>query len=81
MKRLFIINIAVAAMMAAMAFSCGRTPVPDPEPQPEPPAEETAMYVGGDISVLQSYEDAGVDFLDPDGKKISGFKFVQFREY
>jgi arabinogalactan endo-1,4-beta-galactosidase len=71
MKRLFIINIAVAAMMTAMAFSCGQTPVPDPQPQPEPPAEETAMYVGGDISVLQSYEDAGVDFLDPDGKKIA----------
>ncbi|MBP5316077.1 MAG: hypothetical protein J6Y83_00070, partial [Bacteroidales bacterium] len=63
MKKLFILNIAVAVLMASMAFSCGETPVPDPQPQPEPPAEETAMYVGGDISVLQSYDDAGVDFL------------------
>ena len=59
--------------MACLALSCGEKPIPepDPEPQPEPPAEETAMYVGGDISVLQSYEDNGVAYLDQNGARIS----------
>ena len=58
--------------MACLSLSCGEKPIPepDPEPQPEPPAEETAMYVGGDISVLQSYEDNGVAYLDQNGTRI-----------
>lgn len=63
-----------------MMAACVEKPQPDPEPDPEPtpqepdpqPAEtETAFYVGGDVSVLQSYEDKGVAYYDDKGGKIA----------
>jgi len=45
-------------------------PQPDPDPKPEPKPETVSLYVGGDISVLQSYEDKGVAYYDENGQKI-----------
>ena len=47
--------------------ACGEKSQPGPEPQPE----EVITYVGGDISVLLSYEDNGVAYYDEKGGKIS----------
>ena len=58
------IFLFVAGLLAA----CEETPV-TPEP-PEPDPEVTTYYVGGDISVLQSYEDKGVVYYDDKGTKI-----------
>ena len=59
------------AAIAGLAASCGETPQPQPEPGPEPQPEETTLYVGGDVSVLQSYDDKGVAYYDADGGKIA----------
>ena len=39
--------------------------------QPAPLVAQQAMYVGGDISVLQSYEDNNVAYYDPQGGAIA----------
>ena len=54
--------------MAGLLASCGDKNPSELEPQPEP--SEPTLYVGGDISVLQSYEDRGVAYLDQNGAKI-----------
>lgn len=55
-------------MLAGGIFvSCGGTVDPEPEPQPAEPS----LFVGGDVSVLQSYEDAGVSYYDDKGGRIS----------
>ena len=63
LKRIWI----VLAAFFALAVSCGENPQPEPEPVPE----ETDLFVGGDISVLQSYEDKGVAYYDENGGKIA----------
>ena len=59
------------AMFAGLAVSCGENPQPQPEPGPDPVEPETHLYVGGDISVLQSYDDKGVAYYDANGGKIT----------
>ena len=55
-------------MLAAGLFaSCGGTADPDPDPRPS----DKSLFVGGDISVLQSYEDAGVAYFDDKGGRIA----------
>ena len=56
-------------LLAGFAAACGENPQPEPDPDPEP--EKTVYYVGGDISVLQSYEDKGVAYYDDKGTKIA----------
>ena len=56
-------------LLICLAFSCNEQPIPEPEPDPQP--VDNAMYVGGDISVLQSYDDAGVAYYDENGSKIA----------
>ena len=58
-------------MLVAVLAACNETPKPEPEPDPEPEPEKTVYYVGGDISLLQSYEDKGVAYYDDKGGKIS----------
>ena len=60
------------AAAAALALSCGEKNSSEPGPAPETPEPaETALYVGGDISVLQRYEDKGVAYLDQSGSRIA----------
>ncbi|MBR5671434.1 MAG: glycosyl hydrolase 53 family protein [Bacteroidales bacterium] len=67
MKRNFIlVMIAAALMTACLAFSCNEKPEPDPEPQ----SEDDMLYVGGDISMLQSYIDHSTKYYDEDGNLI-----------
>ena len=47
-------------LLVGLLAACNETPKPEPEPDPEPEPEKTVYYVGGDISLLQSYEDKGV---------------------
>lgn len=57
-------------MLAAGLFaSCGGSVDPEPEPDPDP--VEPALFVGGDVSVLQSYDDAGVAYYDDKGGRIA----------
>ena len=56
-------------LLAGFAVACGENPQPEPDPDPEP--EKTVYYVGGDISVLQSYEEKGVAYYDDKGTKIA----------
>ena len=62
-------------LLSVCLVACGEkpqpTPAPDPVPDPEPEPEIPAYYVGGDISVLQSYEDKGVTYYDDKGGKIA----------
>ena len=53
-------------LLACLLASCRE----DPEPEPEPEPEEESFYVGGDISVLQSYDDNGVAYYDDKGNRI-----------
>lgn len=57
----------ILAILASLVISCEENPLPAPEPQPEEPS----LYVGGDISVLQSYQDKAVSFYDENGGKIA----------
>lgn len=61
------------AALAALAASCGEPaqPQPEPGPDPQPEPEEAVLYVGGDVSVLQSYDDKNVAYYDADGGKIA----------
>jgi len=54
-----------------LALSCGETTHSDPDTEPENLPTAPELFVGGDISVLLSYEDAGVGYLDPSGAKIA----------
>ena len=65
---MFTLRTAIIAF-ALLSVSCGEKENPQPGPEPEP--EEDVMYVGGDISVLQSYEDNGVVYYDESGGKIA----------
>ena len=68
-KRFWHILLFVAGLITA----CGEKPQPvvPPEPESEPEPEVTAYFVGGDISVLQSYEDKGVAYYDDKGTRIA----------
>ena len=69
--KVIMFTLWTAAIIASGLFlaSCGEREKPQPEPEPEP--EENVLYVGGDISVLQSYEDNGVVYYDDEGGKIA----------
>ena len=81
MKISKLINVLLAGVM--MLAACEENPygptghVPSPKPeQPEEPTPETpkpvieGLYLGGDISVLQSYEDNKVPYYDMQGNLI-----------
>lgn len=81
MKISKLINVLLAGVM--MLAACDENPygptghVPSPKPeQPEEPTPETpkpvieGLYLGGDISVLQSYEDNKVPYYDQQGNLI-----------
>ena len=63
---MFTLRTAIIAI-ALLSVSCGERENPQPGPEPAP----EVMYVGGDISVLQSYEDNGVVYYDESGGKIA----------
>ena len=56
-------------MLACLVAACGEKPQPEPGVEPEP--EKVSYYVGGDISLLQRYEDKGVTYYDDKGQKIA----------
>ena len=81
MKISKLIHVLLAGVM--MLAACEENPygptghVPSPKPeQPEEPTPETpkpvieGLYLGGDISVLQSYEDNKVPYYDQQGNLI-----------
>ena len=81
MKKSKLIHVVLAGVM--MLAACEENPygptghVPSPKPeQPEEPTPETpkpvieGLYLGGDISVLQSYEDNKVPYYDQQGNLI-----------
>ncbi|MBR5735509.1 MAG: glycosyl hydrolase 53 family protein [Bacteroidales bacterium] len=55
-------------LVLMMAFACGEKPGPD---APDPGSTTPTRFTGGDISELMRYEDAGVEYLDPNGTKIN----------
>jgi arabinogalactan endo-1,4-beta-galactosidase len=57
-------------MLAGLVAACGEKPQ-QPEPPVDPEPEKVAYYVGGDISLLQRYEDKGVSYFDDKGTKIA----------
>jgi len=57
-------------MLACLVAACGEKPQP-PEPGVDPEPEKVSYYVGGDISLLQRYEDKGVAYYDEKGQKIA----------
>ncbi len=62
-------NLSIFTLFLGLAFSCAEpTPEKKPEPEPEPIVPE--MYLGGDVSVLQSYLDKGVSYYDGQGSRI-----------
>ena len=65
-KRAWHLLLLAAGLLAA----CGEKPEPPAPPEPDPDPEVTDYYVGGDISLLQSYEDKGVAYYDDKGVKI-----------
>ena len=56
-------------LLAGLVAACGENPQPETEPDSE--TEKPGLYVGGDISVLQSYEDKGVAYYDDKGTIIA----------
>ena len=56
--------------LLAFLVACGEKPQP-PEPGVDPEPEKVSYYVGGDISLLQRYEDKGVTYYDEKGQKIA----------
>ena len=79
MKKLIYMLMAGVIMLASCEENphgpAGHVPSPDPEP-PQEPAPETpkptfnGLYLGGDISVLQSYDDNKVPYYDQQGNVI-----------
>ncbi len=64
-------NLSILTLFLGLAFSCAeptQEKKPEPEPEPEPIVPE--MYLGGDVSVLQSYLDKGVSYYDGQGSRI-----------
>jgi arabinogalactan endo-1,4-beta-galactosidase len=66
---MFTLRTAAIVSFGLFMACCGEREKLQPEPEPEP--EEDVLYVGGDISVLQSYEDNGVAYYDENGGKIA----------
>lgn len=66
MKRIYLYLTLTACCLGA----CGKKPQP-PEPGVDPEPEKVSYYVGGDISLLQRYEDKGVSYYDDKGEKIA----------
>ena len=62
-----------------LAVGCGEQPQPSPDIPPQ--TEEPARYVGGDISVLQSYLDNSVPYYDQNGGRIADvLKYLKSQE-
>ena len=59
----------ILSLFLGLLVSCGE-PQPEKEPVPEPLPDEQTLFVGGDISVLQSYLDKGVAYYDGNGSRI-----------
>ena len=62
-------NLSILILFLGLAFSCAE-PSPEKEPEPELDPEVPEMYLGGDVSVLQSYQDKGVAYYDGRGGQI-----------
>ena len=62
-------NLSILILFLCLAFSCVE-PSPEKKPEPEPEPEVPEMYLGGDVSVLQSYLDKGVSYYDGQGNRI-----------
>ncbi|MBQ6761931.1 MAG: glycosyl hydrolase 53 family protein [Bacteroidales bacterium] len=62
-------NLSILILFLGLAFSCAE-PSPEKKPEPEPEPEVPEMYLGGDVSVLQSYLDKGVSYYDGQGSRI-----------
>lgn len=67
----------------ALCIACNQNslvpPIDIPEDEERPQIE--GMYLGGDISVLQSYEDRNVPYYDAEGKKITDvLKYLKSEE-
>lgn len=81
MKKLLFMLLLVTA--TTMTVACGGddesatptqpapAPDPEPDPDPDPTPTETSRYVGGDISLLLTYEEHGANYMDKDGNKIT----------
>ena len=64
-------NLSILTLFLGLAFSCAEpTPEKKPEPEPEPEPIVPEVYLGGDVSVLQSYLDKGVSYYDGQGSRI-----------
>lgn len=64
-------NLSILTLLLGLAFSCAEpTPEKKPEPEPKPEPIVPEMYLGGDVSVLQSYLDKGVSYYDGQGSRI-----------
>lgn len=64
-------NLSILTLFLGLAFSCAEpTPEKKSEPEPEPEPIVPEMYLGGDVSVLQSYLDKGVSYYDGQGSRI-----------
>ena len=69
----------VLLFFAGLLTACEETPQTEPPITPDPVTP--AYYVGGDISVLQSYEDKGVTYYDDKGVKIDNvLKYMKSTE-
>ena len=66
MKRIYLYLSLTACCLAA----CGEKPQ-QPEPGVDPEPEKVSYYVGGDISLLQRYEDKGMSYYDDKGGTIA----------
>ena len=89
MKKLLFMLLFVTA--ASMTVACGGddestataqptpdpTPDPDPTPEPDPTPTEMSRYVGGDISMLTKYEEAGVVYKDKNGNAVQPLAFFK----
>ena len=89
MKKLLFMLLFVTA--ATMTVACGGddestataqptpdpTPDPDPTPEPDPTPTEMSRYVGGDISMLTKYEEAGVVYKDKNGNAVQPLAFFK----
>jgi arabinogalactan endo-1,4-beta-galactosidase len=84
MKKLLLMLMLITA--TTMTTACGGSddepttstqPTPDPDPDPDPEPAEMGRYVGGDISMLTKYEEAGVAYKDKDNKTVQPLTFFK----
>ena len=65
-----ILNFLLLTVFLSAACNNGDPVPPADIPEPEERPETEGMFLGGDISVLQSYEDKKVPYYDAEGRQI-----------